>query len=155
MNRDRIPAQKETGPQALAQKAQTDGREEELLSNAELHIAVDEWKKAVPILTELLQLAPEHPKYNTLLARALGKCSGLERHAERQFQRALQLAPEDPDVHYAFGEFYLSMGRKARADQQFQATLRLAPHHKRAQQELQRRRKSEGSLASMFKKMLG
>jgi hypothetical protein len=137
------------------QSTETAGRERQLLETVELHVAVNDWRPAVPLLTELLELAPENPKYNALLACALGRCKGLEKHAERQFQRALQYAPQSADLYCEFGRFYVVMGRAGRATQQFQEALRLDPNHRGAQQAIQRQRKAQGSLGSMFKKMLG
>jgi len=130
------------------------GREKQLLETIELHIACDDWRPAVPLLTELVGVAPQSAKYNVLLARALGKCKGMEKHAERQFHRALDCAPENADLHYHFGRFYLRLGRAGRAAQQFQEALRLDPSHKGARQTIAQQRKAQGSLSSMFKKML-
>jgi hypothetical protein len=78
------------GPQSTGeQNNETAGRERQLLETVELHIAVNDWRPSVPLLTKLLEIAPQNAKDNALLARALGKCKGLEKHAERQFQPSL------------------------------------------------------------------
>ena len=144
----------EEAPPPAQPSHEVDGRERQLLETVELHIAVADWRQSVPLLSELLAIAPQNARYNALLACALGKCKGMEKHAERQFQRALELAPGSANLHYEFGMFYQAMGRAGRAAQQFQEALDRDPAHKGARHAVQEIRRAQSSLGNMFKKML-
>ncbi|MGH9460982.1 MAG: DUF4388 domain-containing protein [Vicinamibacteria bacterium] len=152
--RESSPSSAPSPPSTSKQNDDTAGRERQLLETVELHIAVNDWRPSVPLLTELLEIAPQNARYNALLACALGRCKGLEKHAERQFQRALHYAPQSADLYCEFGRFYVAMGRAGRGTQQFQEALRLDPNHSGARQANQKLRKAQSSLGSMFKKML-
>ena len=52
---------------------------------------------------------------------------GQAREAEQLFQRAVELAPDEPDVHFQFGVFHDSRQQHAKAAERFRRVLSLAP----------------------------
>jgi hypothetical protein len=127
------------------------GGEKRLLRDVKLHFKVQDWDGAVPLLEELVAIAPGSALYRGMLARALSRHPTLRSDAEEHFHEALRLAPQDPEIHYWLGVYYLSFGLKARAITEFKTTLRINPNHQRARQQLVGGRGGGG----VFKKLFG
>ena len=78
---------------------------------------------AIEELTEAQQLDPTNPKiynYFGLVYTVLGD----NPKAEQNFQRALQLAPQDPDVRHNWGWYLCSNDRPKESIAEFEAALR-------------------------------
>jgi hypothetical protein len=128
------------------------GGEKRLLRDVKLHFKVQDWDGAVPLLEELVAIAPGSALYRGMLARAMSRHPTLRSDAEEHFHEAIRLAPQDPEIHYWLGVYYLSFGLKARAVNEFKTTLRINPNHERARQQLAGGR---GGGGGVFKKLFG
>ncbi len=136
-----------------ARRMQQGGGEERILRDVKLHFKVRDWTGAVRLLKELIEIAPGSALYRGMLARAMSRHPTLRSDAEEHFLDALRLAPQDPEIHYWFGVYYLSFGLKSRAINEFKTTLRIDPRHERARQQMSRGR--GGSSGGVFKKLFG
>lgn len=80
------------------------------------------------------QLAKSHGR-NTALLRHLATAEtlgGQLREAERTIDRAIRLAPKDPDLHCVRSEAFKQQGRFAEAERALDTALRAQPDHARA-----------------------
>jgi type IV pilus biogenesis/stability protein PilW len=78
---------------------------------------------AIEELTEAQNLDPDNPKiynYFALVYTVLGENA----KAEQNFQRALQLSPNDPEVHHNWGWYLCSNDRPKESIPEFEAALR-------------------------------
>lgn len=126
------------------------GRIEQLERDARLHLEVKDWNGALPLLHELVALAPKNSTYQLMLGQALQFHPTQSATAEEHFIQAIALAPDDASMHVALGRFYQRMQRHARAITELQKALELDPVNQEAKRYLEARRQP-----SRMKKLLG
>lgn len=123
----------ETAPASEAEAAPAlddfsrQSRVAQLERDAELHLQVRDWKGAVPLLLELVALAPDCARYQAMLGKAKLHQSSTRKTAEQHFLEAVRLAPEDPEFRLALGRYYKAVGNRARAQAELSRALELAP----------------------------
>ena len=70
------------------------------------------------------------------------------RHSHRKavadFERALELSPENVDIHYNLGLVYTEMGSYEKAQEAFAKVLLLKPSDRSAQQQIEKLQKKAG-----------
>ncbi|HLE21959.1 MAG TPA: tetratricopeptide repeat protein, partial [Vicinamibacteria bacterium] len=138
-----------------AQRMTQGGGEARILRDVKLHFKVRDWDGAVRLLHELIKIAPANSLYRGMLARAMSRHPTLRSDAEEHFHEALRLAPQDPEIHYWLGVYYLSFGLKSRAVTEFKTTLRIDPKHEPARKQLSASGQREDALGGVFKKLFG
>jgi len=142
------PAPSETA----ADPALPDGGDAELtllLMEAEAREAVSDFANAVGCYAKIVDLQPTVADHRVKLATAMARWPRTARKAEREFQEALRLKPNDPEIHYKVGLFYKAMKLKARAVQQMRAAVRLNPRHEPARRELKALAPKDSALSSL------
>jgi tetratricopeptide (TPR) repeat protein len=132
-----------------------EGGEARLLRDVKLHFKVRDWKGAVGLLEQLLEISPENALYRGMLGRAMSSLPNTRNQAEKHFIEALRLSPQAPELHYWLGLYYKSFGLKSRAYQQFRTTLRIDPKHAGARRQLSVGGKKNDRLGGAFKKLFG
>jgi len=75
--------------------------------------------------------------YFLLLALAQSKIRGLSKKAEKNFLRAVELEPWNPEGIVGLGILYKKEGLNTRAKRQFERALEIEPGHQAARQELE------------------
>ncbi len=85
--------------------------------------------QAEAALTRLDALTSSHPECApvALMQAQVHAGLGQAREAEQLFQRAVGLAPNEPEAHFQFGVFYDSRQQHAKAAERFRKVLSLAP----------------------------
>lgn len=83
----------------------------------------------VPAARELLRLAPDNWQSYQLLAQALGRTPQHRDEARAVAARALELAPWEPDAHFAVGYVAQRSGDKRAARAAYERVLELEPDH--------------------------
>ena len=84
-----------------------------------------DFRKAVPILRQALQTAPDNLEANFYLGVALNRLS--EKEAESVLKRSLMEMPESPYVNFELGLFYYGKEVDAEAGDYFENVLALNP----------------------------
>ncbi len=105
------------------------------------YYAVGDWDHAVPNCEKAVRLAPDNSEYHLWLGRAYGdkadhvnpfSAASLAGKLRREFERAVELAPNSVDARSDLAEFYIDApgivgGGLDKARQQAQALATLAP----------------------------
>jgi len=120
-----------------------------LRMEAEARVAVSDFANAVGCYAKMVSLQPTVASHRVELATAMARWPRTARKAEREFQEALRLEPNDPEIHYKLGLFYKAMKLKARAVQQLRAAVRLNPRHEPARRELKALAPKDSALSSL------
>jgi tetratricopeptide (TPR) repeat protein len=120
-----------------------------LRMEAEARVAVSDFANAVGCYAKMVSLQPTVASHRVELATAMARWPRTARKAEREFQEALRLEPNDPEIHYKLGLFYKAMKLKARAVQQLRAAVRLDPRHEPARRELKALAPKDSALSSL------
>jgi hypothetical protein len=102
-------------------------KERELLDAVKVHFKAQNWGAAIPVLFELVEMAPKNARYRGFLAKAMFKHPAMREKAERHFLEAIQIKPLDPKLHMWLGVYYKSLGQDTRATVAFRTTLELDP----------------------------
>ena len=85
---------------------------------------------AIPWYEKAISLAPDDATLRLDFARSLSS-GDLHGDAELQFNRAIELQPENPEAHYYLGELYYAMSPQRTVDaiNEYEETIALAPNH--------------------------
>jgi tetratricopeptide (TPR) repeat protein len=125
-----------------------------LLKEVKLRRMVEDSEGVISLLYEVVSLEPENPKYEAMLAQALGSHPVMKSKAERHFRRALSLDPQSAEVHYLFGRYYQSFDMRARALAEFKAALAIDPRLAEARSALvEIKGEAEGTLQDKLKRL--
>jgi len=87
-----------------------------------------ELANSIPWYEKAIALAPDDANLRLDFARSLSS-GDMFGDAELQFQKAIELAPENPEAHYYLAELYLGMSPQRTVDaiDAFERTIELAP----------------------------
>lgn len=101
------------------------------------YILMAKWNKAVRVLSKAAELHANNPMVWTNLAAAyLGRLelSGPQQQdrAIRAYERALEIDPQTPNIHYHLGLIYKERGDLARAIHYFEEAINVNPDDKDA-----------------------
>ena len=146
--------QEEVSREQAMRRMKQGGGEERLVRDVKLHFRMRDWEGAVPLLRQLVEIAPGKALYRGMLGRAMSRHPILRKDAEEHFLEALRLSPQDPELHYWLGIYYKSFGLKSRAIAEFRTTLRIDPQHEGARKQLTGGKKDD-ALGSVIKKIFG
>lgn len=95
------------------------------------------YDEAVALLEEAVRLKDDKGDYYLLLAMTESKIPELGRKAERDFQRAIEIEPWNPEGYVGLGYLYKREGLALRARRQFEKALEIDSEHKAARQGLE------------------
>jgi hypothetical protein len=109
---------------------------EHLQLEASIRASVGDFTSAAQTYARLVELLPDVVEYRVRLAMAMARSPQMARQAEQQFQEAIRMDPENPELHFQLGLYYKGMRVHTRAIATFRHVLTLAPRHKNAQAEL-------------------
>ncbi len=129
-------------------------RIEQLERDAKLHLHVKEWDGAIPLLHELVALAPANASYQLMLGQAMQFHPTLEKTAEEHFLQAVTLAPNDAHAHVALGRYYQRTKKHARAITELERALKIDPGNEDATRYLEKGHQPT-RMTKLFKKIFG
>jgi len=95
------------------------------------------YEEAVQYLEEAVRMNDNKGDYFLLLALAQSKIRGASKKAEKNFLRAIELEPWNPEGIVGLGILYKKEGLTTRAKRQFEKALEIEPAHQAAKQELE------------------
>ncbi len=95
------------------------------------------YDEALVLLEEAVRLKDDKGDYYLLLAMAESKIPSLGRKAERDFRRAIEIEPWNPEGYVGLGYLYKREGLALRARKQFEKALEIDSEHKAARQGLE------------------
>ncbi len=98
--------QEEVSREQAMRRMKQGGGEERLVRDVKLHFRMRDWEGAVPLLRQLVEIAPGKALYRGMLGRAMSRHPILRKDAEEHFLEALRLSPQDPELHYWLGIYY-------------------------------------------------
>ncbi|HXV62844.1 MAG TPA: DUF4388 domain-containing protein [Vicinamibacteria bacterium] len=107
-----------------------------LLKEVKLRKIVNDREGVISFLYEIVKLAPQNAKFEAMLAQALASHPVMRAKAERHFRKALSLDPQNAELHYLLGRYYLSFDMKNRALAEFKTALRIDPRLSQARSAL-------------------
>src|SRR5262249_52927101 len=110
---------------------------EHLLLEAQARMIVSDFANASRVYARLVELAPRVLEYRVRLAVCMAKSPRLAKQAEREFLEAVNLDPDNADLHYKFAMYYKAMKQRARAQAELQTALRINRKHPDARRELE------------------
>jgi tetratricopeptide (TPR) repeat protein len=97
-----------------------------LLAQAEN--AIGEFQKATDALQEVARRQPAYPMIHTMIAQSLLKWETPDyEQALRELDRAVEVAPADPDIYYLRGKVHFSQGKYAEAVEPLRRAIELSP----------------------------
>ncbi|MCX6566516.1 MAG: DnaJ domain-containing protein [Candidatus Aminicenantes bacterium] len=94
------------------------------------------YEEAVQYLEEAVRMNDNKGDYFLLLALAQSKVHGFSKKAEKNFLRAIELEPWNPEAFVGLGILYKKEGLATRAKKQFERALEIEPGHQAAGQEM-------------------
>ena len=94
-------------------------------------------EEAIQYLEEAVRMNDNKGDYFLLLALAQSKVRGYSKKAEKNFLRAIELEPWNPEGIVGLGILYQKEGMNTRAKKQFERALEIEPGHQAAKQELE------------------
>ena len=94
------------------------------------------YEEAVQYLEEAVRMNDNKGDYFLLLALAQSKVGEFSKKAEKNFLRAIELEPWNPEGIVGLGILYKKEGLANRAKKQFERALQIEPGHQAARQEL-------------------
>lgn len=149
-----VPASPE--PKAAFRSVEDKDEVKRLLKEIKLRRMVHDTEGAISFLYKVVELAPDNPKFEVMLARALGEHPVLKKKAERHFRKALALDPQNAELHYLFGRYYQSFDMKSRALAEFKTALKIDPGLSKARSALvELKGGDDGSLQGKIKQIFG
>jgi serine/threonine-protein kinase len=83
--------------------------------------------RALAVLKQAVEVVPDDFKAYQSLGAHYADYVGDEREAARQYEKCVQLAPDEPDCHRALGTAYKNLGRNAEAERELRLAVQLAP----------------------------
>jgi len=95
------------------------------------------YEEAIQYLEEAVRMNDNKGDYFLLLALAQSKVRGYSKKAEKNFLRAIELEPWNPEGIVGLGILYKKEGLTTRAKRQFEKALEIEPNHQAARQELE------------------
>ncbi len=95
------------------------------------------YEEAIQYLEEAVRMNDNKGDYFLLLALAQAKVRGFSKKAEKNFLRAIELEPWNPEGIVGLGILYKKEGMNTRAKKQFERALEIEPNHQAAQRELE------------------
>ena len=98
-----------------------------LFNEIKIRKMVYDTEGVVSMLGQVVSIAPDNPKYVTMLAKAVASLPGKEKEAEPHFRRALMLDPDNARLHYEAGRFYKKVGMPSRALAELKTALKIDP----------------------------
>jgi hypothetical protein len=129
---------------------------ERLLYDIKIRKAVNDTEGVVSLLYEVVKLAPQNAKFESMLARAMASHPVLGKKAERHFRRALTLDPQNADLHFALGRYYQSFDMKGRALSEYKTALRINPNHTEARKAVvEVKQNGSSSMDKVMKRLFG
>ena len=127
-----------------------------LLKEIKLRRMVHDTEGVISFLYKITKLAPDNPKFEAMLAQALGSHPVLKKKAESHFRKALALDPQNATLHYLFGRYYQSFDMKSRALAEFKTALKIDPGLSKARTALvELKGGDDGSLQGKIKQIFG
>jgi curved DNA-binding protein CbpA len=106
------------------------------------------YEESLALLEEAVRLKDDKGDYYLLLAMAESKIPSLGRKAERDFRRAIEIEPWNPEGYVGLGFLYKREGLALRARKQFEKALEIDSEHKAARQGLEESEgKTEGRMS--------
>jgi curved DNA-binding protein CbpA len=120
-----------------------DEEEEDLIKKANIRFRQGKtlynrarYDDAVILLEEAVRLRQDKGSFFLLLALTESRIPSLEKKAEQDFLRAIELESWNPECFIGLGLFYKQQGFRARAKKQFNKALDIDPGHSAALKEL-------------------
>ncbi|MHB8053877.1 MAG: DnaJ domain-containing protein [Candidatus Aminicenantales bacterium] len=95
------------------------------------------YEEAIQYLEEAVRMNDNKGDYFLLLALTQSKIHGYSKKAEKNFLRAIELEPWNPEGIVGLGILYKNEGLTTRAKRQFERALEIEPAHLAAKQELE------------------
>jgi tetratricopeptide (TPR) repeat protein len=124
---------------------------DQMVLDAEVRMTIADYANAVKIYQQIVTLAPDDSKHRARLAIAMASYPRTAKRAEREFQEAIRLAPDNPDLHYQLGMYYKVMKQTSRAIGEMRTALRLNRKHALARRELEALSPKDAALFSLKK----
>jgi tetratricopeptide (TPR) repeat protein len=122
---------------------------EHLLMEANLHMSVGEYAKAISTYSKIVECWPKVAAYRVRLAVAMSRRPETARQAEREFLEAIRLEPGNADHHFRLGLYYKALSVHSRMIATFRAVVELDPGHKQARAELQALQSKDAGLSGL------
>lgn len=111
---------------ALTRQGRVDPEAWDLLAQAEN--AIGEFQKATDALQQVARRQPAYPMIHTMIAQSLLKWETPDyEQALQELDRAVEVAPADPDIYYLLGKVYFSQGKYAEAVEPLRRAIELSP----------------------------
>jgi tetratricopeptide (TPR) repeat protein len=126
---------------------------EHLQMEASIRASVGDFTSAAQTYARLVEILPDVVEYRVRLAMAMARSPQMARQAEQQFQEAIRMDPENPELHFQLGLYYKGMRVHTRAIATFRQVLTLDPRHKKAQAELAAAASAKESPLDALKKL--
>ncbi|MBN1940462.1 MAG: DnaJ domain-containing protein [Candidatus Aminicenantes bacterium] len=95
------------------------------------------YEEAIQYLEEAVRMNDNKGDYFLLLALAQSKVRGFSKKAEKNFLRAIELEPWNPEGIVGLGLLYKKEGMTTRARKQFERAVEIEPNHQAAKSELE------------------
>ena len=95
------------------------------------------YEEAIQYLEEAVRMNDNKGDYFLLLALSQSKVRGYSKKAEKNFLRAIELEPWNPEGIVGLGILYKKEGMNTRAKRQFERALEIEPNHQAAKNELE------------------
>jgi curved DNA-binding protein CbpA len=98
---------------------------------------VGRYEEAAALLEEAIRAKEGKGDYYLLLAMAESKVPSLAKRAERDYLKAIELEPWNPEPRVGLGVLFKKEGLTARARKEFERAIELEPEHRMARHELE------------------
>jgi curved DNA-binding protein CbpA len=102
--------------------------------------SMTEWEEAIEMYQEAVRIAPGNPEARVRLAYTLLAGGRGPDEVMPHAQRAIGMAPEDPESHYVLARCYEEAGNEKSAKRHYQRALELRPNYVEAKKRLSRLR---------------
>ncbi len=102
--------------------------------------SLTEWSEAIEMYEEAVRIAPGNPEARVRLAYTLIAAGRPGDTVMPHAQRAVGMAPEDPESHYVLARCYEETGNEKSAKRHYQKALELRPNYSEAKKRLSRLR---------------
>jgi tetratricopeptide (TPR) repeat protein len=96
--------------------------------------SMDRFDEAISLLEEAVRIRRDKADYYLLLGMAESKVPSYVRKAERDFLRAIELEPWNPEGYVGLGILYKNEGLTTKAVKQFERALEVDPDHAKARE---------------------